>query len=221
MENRQHLNSKHESISLKPPFLRDTENGRNSRNWGVENGKWEVSFSEMIWLIFAQNLSNLVVLSIKCWAKSIFYLLFLQNVALLAFWGHTFAVWMPFSALHCEEMFAEGPFCLFTPGEVFLEHCKKFPRFSNFNLLIQKNGKFWSVCTVFDRKRKNTENGKSAKRNLNFIKRRNGGLILVIVISQFFKPLTTYEYIHHSCSNSVIDPVLALTHCFEILKMQF
>ena len=40
-------------ISVKPPFLRDTENGRNSRNRGVENGKWEVSFSEMIQLIFA------------------------------------------------------------------------------------------------------------------------------------------------------------------------
>ena len=43
---------------LKPPFLRDTENGRNSRNRGVENGKWQVSFSEMIQLIFAQNLSQ-------------------------------------------------------------------------------------------------------------------------------------------------------------------
>ena len=29
---------------LKPPFLRDTENGRNSWNRGVENGKWQVSF---------------------------------------------------------------------------------------------------------------------------------------------------------------------------------
>ena len=85
---------------------------------------------------------------------------------------------MPFSALKCEEMFAERPFCLFTPGEVFLEHGKKFPRFSNFNLLIQKNGKFWSVCTVFDRKRKNTEKGKSAKRNMKFVKRRNGGLTI-------------------------------------------
>ena len=80
-------------------------------------------------------------------------------------------------------MFAEWPFCLFTPGKVFLEHCKKFPRFSNFTLLIQKNGKFWSVCTVFDRKRKNTENGKSTKRNLNFVKRRNGGLRLVTSVS--------------------------------------
>ena len=53
---------------------------------------------------------------------------------------------------------------------------QKFPRFSHFNLLIQKNGKFWSVCTVFDRKWKNTENGKSTKRNLNFVKWRNGGL---------------------------------------------
>ena len=85
---------------------------------------------------------------------------------------------MPFSALQCEEMFAERPFCLFTPGKVFLEHGKKFPRFSNFNNLIQKNGKFWSVCTVFDRKQKKTQNGKSTKRNLNFVKRRNGGLSL-------------------------------------------
>ena len=88
---------------------------------------------------------------------------------------------MPFSALQCEEMFAEWPFCLFTSGKVFLEHCKKIPRFSNFNLLIQKNGKFWSVCTVFDRKQKNTENGKSTKRNLNFVKRRNGGLTLICI----------------------------------------
>ena len=133
--------------------------------------KWSGSY-------LSKTLANLVVLSIECWAKSIFYLLFLQNVALIAFWGHTFAVWMPFSALQWKEVFAERPFCLFTPGEVFLEHCKKFPRFSNFTLLIQKNGKFWSVCTVFGRKRKNTENGKSTKRNLNFVKRRNGGLNL-------------------------------------------
>ena len=131
--------------------------------------KWSSSY-------LPKTLANLAVLSIKCWAKSIFYLLFLQNVALFAFSGHTFAVWMPFLTLWCDEMFAKRPFCLFTPGEVFLEHCKKFPRFSNFNLLIQKNGKFWSVCTVFDRNRKNTENGKSTKRNLHFVKRRNGGL---------------------------------------------
>ena len=85
---------------------------------------------------------------------------------------------MPFSALQCEEMFAEWPFCLFTPGEVFLEHCKKFPRFSNLIFLFRKTVKFWSVCTVFDRKRKNTENGKSTKRNFNFVKQRNGGLTL-------------------------------------------
>ena len=62
---------------------------------------------------------------------------------------------------------------------------QKFPRFSNFNLLIQKNSKFWPVCTVFDRKRKNTENGKSTKRDFNFVKRRNGGLNLII-----FQPMT-------------------------------
>ena len=38
---------------------------------------------------------------------------------------------MPFSALQFEEMFAEQPFCLFAPGEVFLEHCERFPRYSN------------------------------------------------------------------------------------------
>ena len=131
----------------------------------------------MIRLIFAQNLSQFGHVFNKVLGKVYFYVLFLQNVALnIALWGHTFAIWMPFSALQCEKMFTERPFCLFTPGKVFLEHCTKFPRFSNFNLLIQKNGKFWSVCTVFDRKRKNTENGKSTKRNLNFVKRRNGGL---------------------------------------------
>ena len=46
------------TFKLKPPFLCDTENGRNSRNRGVENGKWQVSFSEMIRLIFVQNLSQ-------------------------------------------------------------------------------------------------------------------------------------------------------------------
>ena len=92
---------------------------------------------------------------------------------------------MPFLALQCEEMFAERPFCLFTPGEVLLELCKKFPRFSNFNL-IQKNGKFWSVCTVFDRKRKSKENGKSIKRNLNFVKQRNGGLTIDFSVSETY-----------------------------------
>ena len=53
-----YLEPTHLKSSLKPPFLRDTENGRNSRNQGVENGKWQVSFSEMIRLIFVQNLSQ-------------------------------------------------------------------------------------------------------------------------------------------------------------------
>ena len=165
-------------LRLKPPFLRDTENGRNSRNRGVENGKWQVSFSEMIQLIFAQNLSQFGRAFNKMLGKVYLLPTFPSKCCFICLWGHTFAVWMPFSALQCEEMFAERPFCLFTPGEVFLERCKQFPRFSNFNFLIQKNGKFWSVCTVFDRKRKNTENGKSIKRNLNFVKRRNGGLNL-------------------------------------------
>ena len=150
----------HTTPILKPPFLRDTENGRNSRNWGVENGKWQVSFSEMIRLIFVQNLSQFGRAFNKMLGK-IFYLLFLQSDALFAFWGHTFVVWMPFSALQCEEMFAEPPFCLFTPGVVFLEHCQKFPRFSNFTFLFRKtvnfglfvlflmeNGKTWKMVNL-------------------------------------------------------------------------
>ena len=187
----------------------------------------------MIRLIFAQNLSNLVVLSIKCWAKSIFYLLFLQNVALLAFWGHTFAVWMAFSALQCEEMFAERPFCLFTLGEVFLEHCKKFPRFSNFNLLIQKNSKFWSVCTVLIENGNNTENGKSAKRNLNFVKRRNGGLrgcftIRVHHLSHFWWKMKCFVIPQHAffcvMNTPYIDYIKLVTYrhnlCWIHLKLK-
>ena len=60
---------------------------------GVENGKWQVSFNrEMIGSYLPKTLANSIVLSIKCWVNSIFYLLFLQNVALFTFWGHTFAV---------------------------------------------------------------------------------------------------------------------------------
>ena len=80
-------------------------------------------------------------------------------------------------ALQFEEMPAEHErsFCLFTPGDsVFLEHCKNSLDFP-ISIFFRKNSKFWSVRTVFDRKRKNTENGKSTKRNLNFVKWRNGG----------------------------------------------
>ena len=53
------VSSQKRVAKVKPlTFLRDTENGRNSRNRGVENGKWQVSFSEMIRLIFVQNLSQ-------------------------------------------------------------------------------------------------------------------------------------------------------------------
>ena len=97
----------------------------NSQNWGVENGKWQVNFSEIIWLIFAQNLGQFYHVFNKMLGKLIFYLLFLQIVPLFAFWGHTFAVLMPFSAFQCEKMPAERPFSLFTSGDsVFLEHCR-------------------------------------------------------------------------------------------------
>ena len=52
------VSSQKRVAKVKPPFLRDTENGQNSRNRGVENGKWQVSFSEMIRLIFVQNLTQ-------------------------------------------------------------------------------------------------------------------------------------------------------------------
>ena len=104
---------------------------------------------------------------------------------------------MPFSALQCDEMFAERPFCLFTPGEIF-------PRFSNFNLLIRKNGKFWYVCTVFDRKRKNTENDNSTKRNWNFVKRRNGFLTLHVhqyfILVTFFTSMLNFLQFENSTS---------------------
>ena len=133
------------------------------------------------------------MLSIKCWANYLLLATLPSNVILFAFWGHTFAVWMPFSALQCEEMFAEQPFCLFITGKVFLEHYKIFPRFFNFNLFIQKNGKFWAVCTVFDRKWKNTENGKSTKGNLNLVKRRNGGFKLNTRVLVHFKIIVLWK----------------------------
>ena len=73
------------SSTLKPPFLRDTENGQNSRNWGVENGKWQVSFSEMIWLIFAQNLSQFGRAFNKMLGKVYLFPTFPSNCCLFAF----------------------------------------------------------------------------------------------------------------------------------------
>ena len=62
---------------------------------------------------------------------------------------------MSFSALQCEEMFVERPFCLFTPGEVFLEHCKKFP---NFQILIFRKTVNFGPFLLFL-----IENGKTRK----------------------------------------------------------
>ena len=109
---------------LKSPFLCDTENGQNSRNWGVENRKWQtgLSFSEIIWFLFAQNLGKFDRAFDKMLGK--LYLLPPSPLQCLTFWGHTFAVLMLISALQHEEMPAEWPFCLFTSGQsVFLEHC--------------------------------------------------------------------------------------------------
>ena len=50
---------------------------------------------------------------------------------------------MPFlNALQCEEMFTERPFCLFTPGEVFLEHCKNSLDFQILIFLFRKTVNF-------------------------------------------------------------------------------
>ena len=49
---------------------------------------------------------------------------------------------MPFSALKCEEMFAVRPFCLFTPGEVFLEHGKNSLDFQILIFLFRKTVNF-------------------------------------------------------------------------------
>ena len=168
----------HKGLALKPPFLRDTENGWNSRNRGVENGKWQVSFSEMIRLIFAQNLSQFGRAFNKMLGKVYLFPTFSSNCCFICLLGSYFC---SLNALFGSPVW--GNVCraailfVYTWRSVS-RTLQKFPRFSNFNLLIQKNGKFRSVCTVFDRKRKNTENGKSTKRNLNFVKRRNGGLNL-------------------------------------------
>ena len=71
---------------------------------------------------------------------------------------------MPFSALQWEEMFAERPFCLFTPGEVFLEHCKNslyfqiliflFSKIINFGLFVLfliENGKTQKMVNLQNR----------------------------------------------------------------------
>ena len=140
----------------------------------------------MIRLMFAQNLSKFSRAFNKMLGKVYLLPTFPSKCCFICLLGSYF---YSLNALFGSPVWGnvcERPFCLFTPGEVLLERCKKFPRFSNFNLLIQKNGKFWSVCTVFDRKRKNTENGKSIKRNLNFVKQRNGGLTIDFSVSETY-----------------------------------
>ena len=64
---------------------------------------------------------------------------------------------MPFSALQCEEMFAERPFCLFTPGKVFLEHCKNSLDFQILIFLFRKTVNFGLFVLFL------IENGKTRK----------------------------------------------------------
>ena len=149
-------------------------------NRGVENGKWQVSFSEMIRLIFAQNLSQFGRAFNKMLGKVYLFPTFPSNFCFICILGSYFS---SLNALFGSPVW--GNVCraailfVYTWRSVS-RTLQKFPRFSNLYLLIQKNGQFWSVCTVFDRKRKNMENGESIKRNLNFVKWRNGGLILDI-----------------------------------------
>ena len=70
----------------------------------------------MIRLIFVQNLSQFGCAFNKMLGKVYLLPTFPSKCCFICFWGHTFAVLMPFSALQWEEMFAERPFCLFTPG---------------------------------------------------------------------------------------------------------
>ena len=204
-----------EWCNLKPPFLRDTENGRNSRNRGVENGKWQVSFSEMIQLIFTHNLSQFGRAFKKMLGKVYLFPTFPSNCHFICLLGSYFC---SLNALFGSPVW--GNVCraailfVYTWRSVS-RTLQIFPRFSNFNLLIQKNGKFWSVCTVFDRKRKNTENGKSTKRNLNFVKRRNGGLSVTTYICDFpFKyPIyLPHSYWGHSAYVILRHTCLLLTH---------
>ena len=150
----------------------------------------------MIQLIFVQNLSQFGRAFNKMLGKVYLLVLptFPSKCCFICLLGSYFCSLNAFFGSPVRGNVAEQPFCLFTPCEVFLEHCKKFPRFSNFTLLIQKNGKFWPVCTVFDGKRKNTENGKSTKQNLNFVKRRNGGLKFHVLLFAVNDPSVHIHY---------------------------
>ena len=155
---------KWEPTKLKPPFLHDTENGQNSRNWQVENGKWQVSFSKMIRLIFAQNLSQFGRAFNKMQGKVYLFPTFPSNCCFICLLGSYFC---SLNAVFGSPVW--GNVCQVAILFVYTwrsvsRTLQKFPRLSNFNVLIQKNGQFWSVCTVFDRKRKtrkivNLQNG--------------------------------------------------------------
>ena len=166
-----------------------------------------------------------------CWANFIFYLLFLQKVASFAFLGHTFAVLIPFSALVCEEMHAEWPFCLFTPGEFRSMCCKNsldFPIlifFFFFFPLQKKNGKFWSVvlfliATETTRKMVNLQ-----KPNLNFVKRRNGGFSIYLLEWQsavgqgFWHSVTPCNLLHRPGPDPKIVNVMAPTPDWPISRL--
>ena len=152
------------------------ENGRNLRNRGVENGKWQVSFSEMIRLIFAQNLNQIGRSFNKMLRKVNLFPTFPSNCCFICLLGSYFCSLNALFGCPVWGNVCRAAILFVYTWRSVPRTLQKFPRFSNFNLLIQKNGKFWSVCTVFNRKRKNTENGKSTKQNLNFVKHRNGGL---------------------------------------------
>ena len=84
---------------------------------------------------------------------------------------------MPFSALQCVDMPAKRPFCLFTSGDsVFLEHCQNS---LDLPILIppRKTGNFGLFLLFFlkeNGKSQKHKNGISTKRNLNFVKQKNG-----------------------------------------------
>ena len=127
---------------------------------------------------------------------------------------------MPFSALQCGEMFAERPFCLFSPGEVFLEHCKNSLDFQILIFLFRKTVNFGLFVLFFDRKPKNTENGKSTKRNLIFVKRRNGGLSSNPICGSFVVSLSKALYYNLLLSTQVGIGLGSLSRRLATLSQQ-
>ena len=124
---------------------------------GSTNGKWQFSFNEITWLIFAQNLGQIDHAFNKMLGKLYLLPAFSSKCYFIfAFWGHTFAVLMPFRLSSVRKCLSSGHFvCLHLATQCF--YIAKFPRFSNFNLFFRKTVNFglFVLCLI--------ENGKTRK----------------------------------------------------------